>query len=163
MLVTLDSAVQDVIKGLRRNSGEGVLQARDLSKLSVNGGPILIPKGWEKSVLRRMEYSKRKGMNANKILVSHFEEVKEYFLADITTEVMMNEIPDDLIINWDQTPLHIVPTGDWTMHQSVEKVIPIANLDDKRQITAVLAVSVRGHYLAHQLIYQGKLFVVILR
>ena len=135
---------------------EGVLLSKDPSKLSSNGGQIAITKSWAKSILGRMGFRKRKGTNAGKISVSHFEEVKEYFLADITAEVLMNDIPDELIINWDQTPLHIVPTGNWTMHQAGDKIIPVANLDDKRQITAVLAVSLTGTYLAPQLIYQGK-------
>ena len=77
-------------------------------------------------------------------------------MADIKAEVLINDIPNELIINWDQTPLHIVPTGNWTMHQAKEKKIPIAHLDDKQQITAVLAVSLNGNYLPLQLIYKGK-------
>ena len=68
----------------------------------------------------------------------------------------MNEIPSELILNWDQTALHLVPTGQWTMHRSGEKVVPITNSDDKRQITAVLAVTMSGEYLPPQLIYKGK-------
>lgn len=135
---------------------EGVLLSKDPSKLGSNGGQIVITKAWAKSILGRMGYRKRKGTNAGKISVAHFEEVKEYFLADIKAEVLMNDIRDELIINWDQTPLHILPTGDWTMHQAGEKIIPIANIDDKWQITAVLAVSLTGTYLSPQLIYQGK-------
>ena len=44
--------------------------------------------------------------------VSHFAELKEFFLADISAEVIMNNIPDELILNWDQTPLRLIPTGD---------------------------------------------------
>ena len=135
---------------------EGVLLSKDPSKLSSNGGEIVITKSWAKSILRRMGYRKRKGTNAKKISVSHFEEVKEHFLADIKAEVLMNDIPDELIIKWDQTPLHIIPTGNWTMNKAGVKIIPIANLDDKRQITAVLAITMNGTYLAPQLIYQGK-------
>ena len=65
----------------------------------------------------------------------------------------MNEIPWDLIINWDQTALSIIPTGDWTMEKQGAKVIPIANADDKRQLTAVLAAT---QYLPPQLLYKGK-------
>ena len=163
----LDGIVQEYIKGLRKNKAivntsivmavaEGVLLSKDPSKLGSNGGQIVITKAWAKSILGRMGYRKRKGTNAGKISLTHFEEVKEYFLADIKAEVLMNDIPDELIINWDQNPLHIIPTGDWTMHQAGEKIIPIANIDDKRQITAVLAVSLTGTYLSPQLIYQGK-------
>ena len=55
--------------------------------------------------------------------------------------MLMNDIPDALIFNWDQTPLHLVPTGQWTVNKEKEKVIPTAHSDDKRQITAVFAVT----------------------
>ena len=161
----IDSAVRNVIEGLGRNKavvntrivmavGEGVIRARNPVKLCATEHRIT--NGWAKSILKRMGFSKRKGTNAGKITVAHFEEVKECFMADIQAEVIMNEIPDDLTVNWDQTPLHIVPTGDWTMHRKGEKIIPLANLDDKRQITAVFAVSINGNYFLPQLIYQGK-------
>ena len=53
------------------------------------------------------------------------------FLADIAAETLMNDIPDELIFNWDQTGLHMVPTGEWTMHKNGDKVVPIAHSDDK--------------------------------
>ena len=99
---------------------------------------------------------KRKSSNAGKVTVACFQEVQEEFLADIKAEVIMNEVHPDLIYNWDQTAIHFVPTGQWTMHRYKEKVIPIAGSDDKRQITAVLAVTMTGEYLPPQLIYQGK-------
>ena len=102
-----------------------------------------------------MGYVKRKGSNAGKITLAQFQEVKEVFLADIQAEVLMNDIPPELTFNWDQTPVHYVPTGEWTMHWQKEKIVPIANSDDKRQITAVLAVMLTGEYLPPQLIYQG--------
>ena len=130
----IDSAVQNVIEGLRRNKAvvntrivmaveEGVIRAHNPVKLCATEHRIT--KGWAKSILKRMGFSKRKDTNAGKITVAHFEEVKECFMADIQAEVMMKEIPDDLIVNWDQTPLHIVPTGDWTMHRKGEKIIPL--------------------------------------
>ena len=68
----------------------------------------------------------------------------------------MSEVHPQLLFNWDQTAIQFVPTGQWTMHR-VKKVIPIATLDDKWQITAVLAVTITGEYLPSQLIYQGKM------
>ena len=87
---------------------------------------------------------KRKCSNAGKVLLPDFEKTKEVFLADIAAEVLMNDIPDQLIINWDHTGLSLVPTGQWTMHQAGDKVVPIAKADDKRQITAVLAANMAG-------------------
>ena len=42
------------------------------------------------------------------------------------------------------------------MHRAREKVIPISNSDDKRQITAVFAATLSGEYLPLQFIYKGK-------
>ena len=62
-------------------------------------------------------------------------------------------------MNWDQTDLHLALTGEKDNRQctkSVEKVIPITNSDDKRQITALPAATFAGKYLLPQLICQGK-------
>ena len=92
---------------------------------------------------------------AGKVTVAQFKEV-DVFMADIQAEVLMNDIHLQLIFNWDQTPIHYVPTGEWAMNREKEKIIPIANSDDKRQITTVLAVALTGEFLPPQLLYQGK-------
>jgi len=50
----------------------------------------------------------------------------------------------------------LVPTGDWTMNEAKAKRVVIANSDNKRQITAVLAATMTGEYFPVQLIYKGK-------
>ena len=89
---------------------------------------------------------KRKCSNAGNVSVSYFEELKEVFLADITAAVVFNKIQDELILNWDQTALLLVPPGQWTMHQAGGKVVPITHCDDKWQITAVFAASMAGEH-----------------
>lgn len=59
----------------------------------------------------------------------------------ILVEALMNDVPPQLIFNWDQTAIQLVPTGQWTMNQ---KVISIAHLNDKCQLTAVVAASMTG-------------------
>ena len=68
----------------------------------------------------------------------------------------MEEIPHDLGINWDQTGIHYVPVGSWTMEKEGAKRVEITAIDDKRQITAVFAGSLSGDFLPPQLIYKGK-------
>ena len=92
-------------------------------------------------------YVKRKASNAGKIPISSFCELLDVFLADIAAEVVINEIPKDLIVNWDQTGLQFVPSGEWTTNLAGENVIPITASDDKREITAVLEVSMSGEFL----------------
>ena len=47
-----------------------------------------------------MNYVKRKGSNVGKVSVSCFNELQEVFLVDIKAEVLMNDIPKDLIFNY---------------------------------------------------------------
>ena len=94
--------------------------------------------------------------NAGKVTMEYFEEARETFLADIKAEVLMHDIPLDIVFNWDQTGIHLVPTGEWTMHQAKDKIIPISHPDDKRQITEVFAVTATGKFFPSQLIYKGK-------
>ena len=159
----LDAAVQEYVESLRKVNGsvntlvvmgaaEGIVGARDMSKLK----QIEITKSWARSLLIRMGYVKRKCTTSGKLPTRLFDESKEIFLADIAAEIVMNEVPKELIINWDQTGLSIVPTSDWTMEKRGTKVVPIANADDKRQLTAVLAVTASGEYLKPQLLYKGK-------
>ena len=165
--VDLDALVQEFVNNLRAASGvvntlvvmavaEGIVSHRDVSKLSSHGGHIEIKKSWAKSLLQRMGFVKRKCSTSGKISLARFDESKEIFLADVAAEVLMKDIPEQLIINWDQTGLSIVPTGDWTMEKEGTKIVPIAHNDDKRQITAVLAITASGDYLPPQLLYQGK-------
>lgn len=163
----LDGAVRDYIQGMRTVGGvvntaivlaaaEGIITARDQSLLLKNGGHIQLTKSWAKSLLHRMGYVKRKCSNAGKVSIFRFEEIQKDFLADIQAQVVMHDIPEELIFNWDQTPLKFVPTGQWTMHKSGDKIIPIASSDDKRQITGILAATITGEFLPPQVLYEGK-------
>ena len=85
-----------------------------------------------------------------------FDALKSDFLFDIKVVVALEEIPPELIINFDQTGLKYVPVGDWTMAKKGSKSVPISGLGDKRQITAVFAGTLSGIFLPPQLIYKGK-------
>ena len=68
----------------------------------------------------------------------------------------LKEIPEDLIINWDQTGLKYVPVADWTFAEKGSKRVEISGLDDKRQITVLLTCTMSGKLLSTQVIYAGK-------
>ena len=71
----------------------------------------------------------------------------------------MNEIPTELIINnyyWGQTGVNYIPVSLWTMQGEGAKKVEIIAKDDKRQITVVIAGSLKGDTLPLQIIYQGK-------
>ena len=73
-----------------------------------------------------------------------FEKAKAQFLLDIKAVVEFHDIPNSLIINWDETGIHYVPVVSWTMKKEWSKRVEIAAVDDKHQITAVFAASLVG-------------------
>jgi len=77
-------------------AAQGIIAARDISKLVSRGGHIQITKTWARSLLARMGFVKRKYSTSGKIPLAHFERVKEVFLADVTAEVVMRDILKDL-------------------------------------------------------------------
>ena len=68
----------------------------------------------------------------------------------------MDEVPSELIINWDQTGHIYVPVSQWTMEEEGAKQVEINGKDDKCQITVVVGCFLIGDFLSLQLIYQGK-------
>ena len=164
---TLDVQVREYITALRDAAGvvntaivvaaaEGIVAAADRSLLRQHGGTLVLTKSWAKSLMIRMGFVKRKGSTAAKLPVAQFEKRREQYLTDIRAAVLMNDIPPSLVINWDQTAIHFVPVSSWMMSREGEKSIPIAGLDDKREITVVLAATLNGEYLPPQILYQGK-------
>ena len=50
-----------------------------------------------------------------KVNIEDFASVKSQFLFDTKMIVEMEEIPHDLVINWDQIGIHYIPVSSWTM------------------------------------------------
>ena len=134
----------------------GMLQKRDPASLASNGGHITLKKSWAKYFLRtRMNYVKRKSTTKAGITVSNFDKIKDQFLLDIKGVKMMEEVPDELVVNWDQIGIKYVPVSQWTMERKGAKRVEVQGVDDKRQITAVFGGSLTGDFLPMLLVYEG--------
>ena len=156
----LDKQVRDCVGYLRSTgavvntavviaSAEGILMYKDPGLLS----RINLTKGWAKYLLHRMGFVKRKVTSKAKVTVENFEQLKKEFLLQINQVIVMDEIPADLIINFDQTGLQFVPVSEWTMEAEGTKRVEVAGKDNKRQLTAVLGRSMAGEFLPPQLIH----------
>ncbi|CAG2246019.1 unnamed protein product [Mytilus edulis] len=167
LLGDLDTKVQDWIRKVRINGGvinarivmaaaEAIVTKFARHRLERYGGHITITNTFAKSLLRRMGFVKRKGTKAVKHLPNDFDDIRQEYISKINNVREKHNIPDTLIINWDQTGCQLVPGGDWTMEKEGTQQISISGLDDKRQITLLLAVSMSGDLLPPQLIYPGK-------
>ena len=68
----------------------------------------------------------------------------------------MKDVPDEMIVNWDQTAVKYIPVSNWTMAKEGSKCVEVAGIDDKCQITATFAASLSENFLPVQLVYGGN-------
>ena len=115
-------------------------------------------RSWAISMMRRMGYVKRRATTQAKRQVTpdEFKRLQKSYLAQISGLIKVHNIPHELIINWDQTPINVAPTTNWTMAEVGSKRVEVAALNDKRQVTSTLAVTMSGEFLSPQIIYQGE-------
>ena len=164
----LDKDVQNYIRALRQAgapvsgqlvqaAAENIITAKDRNLLIENVGHIALSRGWASSLLKRMGYVKRKATTKRSILSdSEFQAQKHRFLLEISGMVTEHKIPDQLVLNWDQTGLQLVPSGNWTLEEQGTKRVELQGLNDKRMITAIFTCSLSGHFLPMQLLYTRK-------
>ena len=163
----LDKQVRAYLEALRENGAvvntaitiacaRGIVKHFDSNLLECNGGHVHLTKHWAKYLLQRMGFVKRRASTKAKVSLLDFERYRAQFVFDVKAMIEMEDIPSELVINWDQTGIHYVPVSSWTMAKEGSKRVEIAGIDDKRQITAVFGGTMAGDFLPPQLIYQGK-------
>ena len=157
-IMALRSAGTPVSSSIVMAVGEGMVKAHDRTMLVQHGGHIQITKAWALSLLKRMGYVKRKATTKSTPGMSgeEFKRVRKEFLKQIAGIVKLQDIPDNLIINLDQTGIKLVPAGDWTMAAEGSRRVEVIGLSDKRQVTATFAATLDGTFLPMQILYQGK-------
>ena len=121
-----DQQVQRFIRAIRESGGvvstrtviataKGLFKKANPPILVEYGGPLKLGKPWARSLLQRMGFVKRKGTKSAKHLPEEFEKIEGKFHRRIGRRVRKYNIPDELIINWDQTGVEVIPSGNWTL------------------------------------------------
>ena len=162
----VDEDVQKFITALRKSgtpvntpvilaAAEGIIKSRDRTLLVEHGGHIRLTKSWAVSLMQRMNFVKRRGSTKAKIKLSDKEFTCKY-LSQIVKLAHEKKVPPQLVINWDQTGVNIVPASSWTMEEEGSKTIPIVAPGDKLQITVTVVVAMTGEMLPMQVFYTGK-------
>ena len=80
----------------------------------------MLTKNWAKSLLRCLGYVKRRASSKANISISEFEAHKDQFAFDVKSIIEIEEIPKELVINWD----------NWTMAKEGSKRIEIVGAED---------------------------------
>jgi len=167
LLGEIDKDVADHIRSIREAGGivnqdiviataRGLVKRKNPTLLSDAGGPLHIDKTWAVSFLKRLGYVKRKGTKAARKLPDDFDHQKSEFLRIIKETVTKYSIPPQLIFNFNQIGLKIVPVSNWTMPSEGSKQVDIIGLEDKREIIALFGRTADVSLLPPHILYQGK-------
>jgi hypothetical protein len=109
-----------------------------------------------KFVRNNLQWTTRRRTTAASKLPADWEAQGRAMIERIAVLVKQYNIPRNLIINFDQTGVHLVPQSNTTYEKKGAKDVPVFGADDKRQITAVVSSTPAGNFLPLQLIFQGK-------
>ena len=139
-------------------AARGIIVTIDKTRLQEFGGHINLNRHWAHSFFTRMGFVQRRETTAKSkyIFLAEFCRKENRVFTDLVSTVEMEVIPPQLIFNWDQTGIKLVPSTSWTMNEQGAKRVELVGLSYKRQITAVFCGNLLGAFLPIQLINKGK-------
>lgn len=99
-------------------TARGILVSHDRTQLAEFGGHIDLSRQWAYHLLGQMKFVKRKVTTAkSKHVPEDLAAVKKAFLDDVVVVTTMEDIPLELVLNWDQTGIHSVSASTWTRNK----------------------------------------------
>ena len=117
---------------------KGILCANDRTLLKENSGSFEFSMPWAQFLFKRIGYVKRKATTAKVPISPGFiKEIGFTFYQSIKTIADTFDIPSDLILNLEQTPLPYCLISQYTMVKKGSKRVAIAGSADHRQITGM--------------------------
>ena len=133
----------------------GIVLANDRTLLKENGGTVELIVGWCQSIFKRLNFVRRKSMTVKTLDSSWFDKRNWIsFYKEIHELIKWFNIPKELVINIDQTPLPFVLVSSCTMDEKKISVFPL--LEQPSISKFIFGVSLSGDFLPIQLIYQSK-------
>ena len=156
MLGSLDQMVQKYIRAYRSRGGPvNSIIVVSIAKVLIARNPQLNlehidldSSSWTKSLFKRMGLARRmKTTGKVEIPEGAKKEAELLYLHNIVAIVEEHEIPPDLIMNLDQTPLKYVPVSHHTVAKKGAKSVSIAGSSDKRCITGTFVITLAGDFL----------------
>ena len=134
--------------------GNGVLSSSCPEKLTKIGGSVALTTKCTRGILTSLDLVERRGTTAEREMnPALYEELTLTWKRIIASAILKNSIYSETILNFDQTPLGFTAPNKATFAEKGGQSVPIANVNDKRQITGTFCVNVSGKFLPIQLIY----------
>ena len=136
--------------------GNAVFKARCPEMLEENGGSIRLTTKCVRGVLKHLDWVKRHYTTAKReINPALYKELTFSRKRKIANAIFEHKIQIEMILNFDQTALGFTAPNKFTFTGKEFDSAPIANVDDKRQITANFCINIVVDFLPVQLIYRG--------
>ena len=141
---------------------KGIVVANDRTMLDERGGHLQFTDNWARNVLNEVQQSEKKMVKrmatTSKIPVAPglLKEEQLTFQRKIQAFIKWYDIPKELVLNFDQTPLSYITVGNNTLEFEGAKSVPMKGKGKGKQITGNCTVSAIGRFLPMQLIYTGK-------
>ena len=160
-----DAQIITYLRAIRKHGGKvnrpvvqgaafGIL--REKAPHLLQPGENVITRAWCNSILRRIKFVKRKGTKAAKKVPEDAAEQHQRYLNRIHYIMKKYNIPPSMFVTFDETSSSLVPADDWTLEERGSTQVPIAGLEDKRNVTLGLSFSGSKVLLDSQIIYEGK-------
>ena len=141
---------------------KGIVVANDKTMVVEHGEHLQFTDNWARNVLNEVERSEKKMVKlmatTSKIPVAPglLKEEQLTFQRKIQALIKWYDIPKELVLNFNQTPLSYITVGNNTLEFEGAKSVPVKGKGKGKQITGTFAVSATGRFLPMQLIYAGK-------
>lgn len=158
MLQAHRNAGQPLFASTIRNSIRCLIHKKEPTLLEGDGKTALkVGLAWTRDFVRcNLNWSYRAATGAAKKLPSDWEEQGLQMAQRVAYLVKAHSIPPQLVVNTDQTGIHLVPTGGaHTWAQKGSKHVLVHGVEDKRQITVSVSSSAAGDLLPFQLVFTG--------
>ena len=126
-------------------------------ELTEFGGSFTVSRRWVRQFLSDICLcSYRKATKSAQHLPNDWQNQCEHMVQRIAILADEFKIPQQFIVNIDQTGINLVPSSVFSYDISGNRDCSVLGKNDKRQITAVVGVSASSELLPLQLIYAGK-------
>jgi hypothetical protein len=147
------TTIQPLIKAIIKKRAPHLFDST--SKTSFN-----VSIDWTRCFIKRtLNWSYRASTTAAGKLPKDWEEQGKKMAQRVAYLSKLHDIPPSLVVNTDQTGMHLVPTGgSRTWEKKGSKHICVHGKEDKRQVTVVVSSTAEGILLPFQVVFTGTTF-----
>lgn len=142
---------------LRRFLVVHLTAANMLDTLIENGGSFSYTDSWAIRFYKRHNIVSRIATTKMREIPADFEAKKEKYLKVAAELIYLYKVPEQLVINGDETAVQLVSRANRTRNiRGAKRVRMLGMGEDKAQITTTIFVTEHGDVLPYQMIFEGK-------